>query len=195
MKVWKYGSYMEYVEAQIEANKRKLRNVWVRDSTICAIVAYMGFEVRNVLCHGTRNGAEQRMFQRHYPNAYVIGTEISDTAREFPHTLEHDFHHPVQHWMEMFDTIYSNSLDHAYDPALALKRWREQLHPAGRMFIEYSFTPENNTSNVSDPLEISWDEMLGLFEGAGLKFITTFMASGIKGEPRNASTVFVLERA
>lgn len=196
MKLWRYESYEEYVAAQTEANKRKINNVWVRNETIEMISQYIVSPVGAILCHGTRNGAEQRMFKQHFPAASVIGTEISETALDFQLTIHHDFHDQRAIWVEACDIVYSNSLDHAYDPRKALATWREQLRiPGGRLFIEHSFTEACNCSTASDPLEIDMTELLELFGELQLKIIDIFDARGVKGADNCASKVFVLERA
>ncbi len=196
MKVWAYASYAEYVAAQIEANKRKVQNVWVRPETVAKIAMYVPRTIEKIMCHGTRNAAEQKLFRKFFPLATVVlGTEISDNAAEFPDTVQHDFHEANPKWVGKFDLVYTNALDHAYSPLLALTTWREQLKPTGRLFIEYSFTPENNTSKASDPLELEQFELVALFDEVGLRVFDTFRASGMKGEPSCSSIVFVLERA
>ena len=79
MKVFKYHNYDHYVKAQTEGNKRKIDNVYV-DSKVVNAIAKLKGEANTILCHGTRNGAEQKMFLECYPDAEVLGTEISDTA-------------------------------------------------------------------------------------------------------------------
>ncbi len=196
VKIWQYANYEEYVAAQTEANKRKIKNVWVRSETIELIAKRMLTPVSVVLCHGTRNGAEQLMFKKHYPRAYVVGTEISPTAPSFCYTEQHDFHEPRKGWIGACDIVYSNSLDHAYDPRKALTTWREQLNPlGGRLFIEHSFHPDCNRSTASDPLELDAVELLDLFGELKLKLIDIFDARGVKGADNCVSSVFVLERA
>jgi hypothetical protein len=195
VKIYKYEGYTEYVLAQTAANRRKIANVWVRPETIAQVAKNAPSLVHSILCHGTRNGAEQKLFKHHFPRAFVIGTEISDNTDLFQYTIQHDFHEPRDVWNGLFDIVYSNSLDHSYDPLKALRTWRAQLMPTGRLFIEYCFTPETNIVNEVDSLQISFDELVGLFDDVGVEVLTTFKASGIKGAPSCASTVFVLERA
>ena len=61
MKVFKYEDYDHYVKAQTEGNKRKIDNVYV-DSKVVDAIAKLKGEAKTILCHGTRNGAEQKMF-------------------------------------------------------------------------------------------------------------------------------------
>jgi hypothetical protein len=72
-------------------NLEKLTWCYVKGSTIQIIVDDYG-EAKTVLCHGTRNGKEQKMFLNKYPNAEIVGTEISHTAKDFPMTVQWDFH-------------------------------------------------------------------------------------------------------
>lgn len=195
MKMHKYGSYDEYVAAQKEANQRKLHNIWIRPETVEKIKYNMPHGVSAILCHGTRNGTEQKLFAAQFPAAHVLGTEISDTAKDFPNTVQHDFHDENPEWLGKFDIVYSNALDHAMKPTIALRTWKAQLSPTGRLFIEHSFTEECNKSTASDPLEVSEKELRAMFERTGLALIGTFEAAGVKGAAACASTVFILERA
>jgi hypothetical protein len=45
-----------------------------------------------------------------------MGTEISDTAGQFPYTIQWDFHKTKAEWIDATDFIYSNCFDHSYDP-------------------------------------------------------------------------------
>ncbi len=195
MNIYRYPNYEAYVAAQVEANKRKLHNVWVRKETVRTIASYAPASVLTILCHGTRNGAEQAMFREQYPHACVLGTEISDTAKDFPLTVQHDFHEPRYEWEGRFDIVYSNSWDHSYDPVKSLRTWRSQLTLIGRLFIELGVSPQVNCSSAADPLEIQPAEALDLFAQEGLREATTFNSFGVRGNPEHQSVVFVLERA
>lgn len=168
MKIYKYENYEQYVEAQTEANVRKLQLVWVQKSTIHKICLNHPYAA-SVICHGTRNAREQIYFQEFLPNAKILGTEISHTASKFPMTVEHDFHEPRDEWLKFFDIVYSNSFDHSYDPQKSLKTWSEQMSQFGSLYIEHGYLPSENKSKASDPLEISQEEIIELCGELGLK--------------------------
>ena len=73
-----------------------------------------------VYCHGTRQGFEQKWFSKNL-ECKVIGTEISDNANDYKNTIEWDFHNVKKEWIGSVDFIYSNALDHSYDPNKCLK--------------------------------------------------------------------------
>lgn len=177
MKIWKYKDYEEYRDKQTEANKVKIKNVWVSRSTIRQIYELHGSADR-IICHGTRNAAEQRLFKEFYSQAYIIGTEISDTAASFEMTVEWDFHEQNDHWKNHFDIVYTNSLDHAIDPMKALTTWKNQLSSSGRLYIEYYFLVK---SREWDPFETDREELIGLFETAGLTNIESFTSKSSTG--------------
>jgi hypothetical protein len=79
----------------------------------------------------------------------VIGTEISETAVDFPNTIHWDFHEDNPEWHEKSDFVYSNALDHAYDPDKAINVWMKTLTPRGCCIIEHSSQHEG--SNELDP--------------------------------------------
>ena len=153
MKLWKYKDYDEYVKVQTEGNVKKLKNVWACQPVFDRI-AQVKPDAKNIICHGTRNGAELKMFRNAIPSLHdIVGTEISHTATQFPNTIEHDFHEQKESFINNFDIVYSNSFDHSYDPHKALKTWTEQLNDDGILCIELASGSEN-VSREMDPLEI-----------------------------------------
>jgi hypothetical protein len=79
MKVYEYESYEQYVEKQTMANKAKIDRAWIVKSTVAAIKNWYVREYdklpTKILCHGTRNGAEQKLFKSLIGNdVEVLGT-------------------------------------------------------------------------------------------------------------------------
>lgn len=176
MKIYTYQDYQDYVSAQTEANRAKLDLVYVRKATIKAIVKRRP-QCQSVLCHGTRNGAEQRMFLELLPGARVLGTEISDTADQFEHTVQWDFQVPRPEWVGAWDIVYSNSFDHSQDPVRALETWRDQLSAQGDLFLEHS---PHGRSRRWDPLEITAEELLSLFQDLGMEVIHSWPGRSVR---------------
>lgn len=139
MRLHKFESYDEYKRIQTETNKRKINLVWVEESHIEFISNELKKKLDDIsfgLCHGTRRGKEQEWFRK-YLGAEVIGTEISDTATQFPHTIEWDFHAIKPEWENSVDFIYSNSLDHSYDPIMCLSQWMKCLREGGYCILHW----------------------------------------------------------
>ena len=171
MKIYNYESYDEYVEEQTKANKKKITNVWVRENVLSIIKMY--YKTPDIiLCHGTRNAAEQKIFKKFYPEAKIMGTEISETASQFPNTINHDFHEELPQYVGKCDIVYSNSFDHSYDPEKCMKTWVGQVKEGGHLFLELMIGYENR-SKASDPLEISRQEVINLAEKQGMKYLIT----------------------
>ena len=163
MKLWKYKDYDEYVKVQTEGNVQKLKNVWA-DQKVFNIIATYKPDAKDIICHGTRNGAELDMFKKAIPSLYyIVGTEISHTAKQFPNTIQHDFHEQIQSYVNKFDIVYSNSLDHSYNPYKALKTWTDQVNQGGMLCIELATGAENKMREL-DPLEISPKELTEIIE-------------------------------
>jgi len=115
-----------YRREQERGNRAKIEQVWTNEANLQFISRWLqgrGLVPQFILCHGTRNGFEQKVFSGFF-QCDVIGTEISSTATQFPMTVQADFHEPMAEWDRRADIVYSNSLDHAYDPAKALARAR-----------------------------------------------------------------------
>jgi hypothetical protein len=132
--------YSAYRRVQEEGNRQKLQTVWVLEENIAFIAAY----IKNVIglpsfgiCHGTRRGKEQEWFSK-YLGCEVIGTEISDTAAQFPQTIQWDFHETKPEWLDAADFIYSNSFDHSYDPEKCLDAWMNCVRTGGLCILEHS---------------------------------------------------------
>jgi hypothetical protein len=169
MEQWEFKSYSEYVKAQIERNRRNLGNSWVTKDALAYIAdvirSHLGV-VRKGLCHGTQRGIEQAYF-REALNADVIGTEISPTACQFSNTIQWDFHEKKSEWEGTMDFIYSNALDHAADPDLALTSWLSCLSKEGLLVLHWEQDSHDKVSNASDPFRASLGEYVDLIRQHG----------------------------
>lgn len=129
-------SYKKYVEAQVKRNSRVVKNnsrlgSWVGIDEVQCIVKWLKKYVTPLssgMCHGTRYGREQQWFaellglERHQ----VLGTDIAPKCEQFGN-IHWDFHDLNDEWINKFDFIYSNSLDHSYNPIYALQQWSRCL--------------------------------------------------------------------
>jgi hypothetical protein len=107
------------------------------------------------ICHGTRRGAEQKWFRETLGgDMSVIGTEISETATQFPDTIQWDFHKVNEDWVGRADFVYSNSWDHSYDPKTAFGTWIDSLHQGGVLLLDWSAGHTPETVSVLDPFGI-----------------------------------------
>jgi hypothetical protein len=142
-------SYDKYRQIQTSGNKRKIGNIWVIEDNIKFLSGYIKTLLPSPqfgLCHGTRRGKEQEWFQKYLGgDCEVIGTEISDTATQFPNTIQWDFHDVKEEWVDAVDFIYSNSFDHSYDPKVCLNAWMSCIKPGGVCILEHSSADENAT--------------------------------------------------
>jgi len=148
--------YEKYRSIQVEGNKRKIENVWADEKTIASICSYLKStnpHLSRGLCHGVRRGNEQRWFSEQL-GIDVIGTDISDTATQFPKTVQWDFHETSPDWVGAFDFVYTNSHDHAYDPKKALDAWVGQLKPGGALFLEHTMGHAAEGSSQLDPFGV-----------------------------------------
>jgi len=185
MKVYQYKDYNEYVKAQTEGNKKKITWVYWKLASLEGVSDHKK-EANNILCHGTRNGAELKFFKERFPNAYVVGTEISDTATQFPMTVQHDFTIPKEEWLGKFDIVYSNSFDHTINPEKTINTWANQLSPTGTLYLEYS--EEQSEGSYGDPLDATAKEI----EVMILKHFN-IVGKITKGIQRNG-VIFICER-
>ena len=184
MKIYEHKSYEEYVDAQTICNKRKVGWVYAHPEVVKQICE-QNADCKFIICHGTRNGAEQKFFKEHFPNAEIIGTEISDNASEFEMTVQHDFSIPKKQWLGKADIVYSNSFDHSNVPEKTIQTWKNQLNETGKIYLEYS--ERDSVCEPADCLQAKQSEIIELIEKNGLDVIDKFSGS-------KTSTVLVCAR-
>jgi hypothetical protein len=144
--------YERYRSIQEQGNKTKIDQVWVIEENIAFLADYLRRHLSNIrfgICHGTRRGKEQEWFRK-YLQCEVIGTELSETATNFPHTIHWDFHNTKPEWIGKVDFIYSNSFDHSYDPENCLNAWMSCVRKGGFCIIEHT---SNHTPKAADELD------------------------------------------
>ena len=102
------------------------------------------------LCHGSRNGFEQQVFRELIP-ADVIGTDISETADQYPNSVVWDFHDENPEWVGKCDFVYTNSLDQSWKPKDAVRTWIDQLKIGGVLIIEHTEGHGPQSAGKMDP--------------------------------------------
>jgi hypothetical protein len=146
-------NYEKYRQIQIDGNQRKIEVVWVLEENVAFLSEYIKGIIGTPkfgICHGTRRGKEQEWFRK-YLGCKVIGTEISDTADQFPHTIQWDFHETKPEWVAVLDFIYSNSFDHSYDPPQCLNAWMSCIKKGGLCILEHSSLHGPSGASELDP--------------------------------------------
>lgn len=192
------GGYDQYRSLQIHHNKRKLQNVWADEATLSAIVDDLRRHNLGAtgVCHGARNGFEVEWF-RDKLSGDVIGTDISETATQFPHMVVWDFHETNPDWIGKFDFVYTNSLDQAMDPEKAVAAWIGQLKEGGRVYIEHTMAHSPQGAGEMDPFGAHPMAMPYLFFkwGRGLYELVDILEVAEKKNNQMQAWVFVLARA
>jgi SAM-dependent methyltransferase len=146
-----------YRREQELGNRAKIVQVWTSEDSLQFISHWLkdrGLAPQLIICHGTRNGFEQKIFSGFF-NCEVIGTEISPTAVQFPMTVQADFHDLQPQWERRADIVYSNSLDHAYDPAKALQSWAAAVKDGGVIVLEKASDSDPRGASDLDPFAIT----------------------------------------
>ena len=170
-KLLSFADYETYRRVQQEGNERKLHLVYARERDIAHLARYAQQRIGNVravLCHGTRNGAEIKWFKANLSgSATVLGTDISSTASRFPDTIQWDFHEMKPEWAGRWNVVYSNSWDHAYDPKRAYQNWMLSLAPRGLLFLEHSKNHEPWAVNQLDPFGATLNGLIRFIKGIG----------------------------
>ena len=162
MKLLKFNSYEDYKRIQIETNKRKLQKISTTAKELRFVANFIQKNIPEAsfgLCHGVRNGYEVKQL-RALLGVNVLGTEISETANQFEHVMQWDFHDVKQEWTGNVDFIYSNAWDHSYDPDAMLRSWMSCLRPNGRCFLQWTRRHTDRALRGADCFGLSFDEMI-----------------------------------
>jgi hypothetical protein len=145
--------YERYRQIQTSGNRAKIEKVFATEKNIIFLSTYIRQTIGQPhlgICHGTRRGNEQEWFRQNL-KCDVIGTEISDSATEFPHTIQWDFHETKPEWAGKVDFIYSNAFDHSYDPEKCLDAWISCLTSNALCILEHSRCHGPDSVNELDP--------------------------------------------
>lgn len=191
------GGYNEYRATQVFHNRRKLDAVWADDATLQALAEHLlrhNPQPRAGICHGARNGYEVEVLAR-LTGAAMTGTDIAETATQFPNMVVWDFHQDNPEWFGRFDFVYTNSLDQAMRPDQALAAWARQLAPRGRIYIEHTMKHSAAGASEMDPFGAHPMCMPYLFFkwGRGLYRLVDILEPGPKRNNRREVWMFVLE--
>lgn len=173
MLLYKYRNYEHYVHAQKSKTEEVICKVaWAKTAILERIV----FHMQNIddkllgICHGVRNGWEVFELRRLFGDkARILGTEIADISvaggtdnSNDPDIIQWDFHNVKEDWLNSVDFIYSNALDHSYDPQLCFERWMSCISKRGTCFIEWT-TGHAGKSNEIDPFGANREEYREMF--------------------------------
>lgn len=154
--------YQLYKSIQEAGNKRKIDRSWATEEDMAFLAKQIKKRVAAPffgICHGTRRGLEQKWLAENLGNIEVIGTEIAETAKDFPNTVQWDFHEENPEWVGKADFVYSNSFDHSYDPKKSLSAWMRSLKPGGVCILQHSEDHTPDSVNELDPFGASLDAL------------------------------------
>lgn len=173
MKLWKYKNHDEYVKSQVDGIykhptvKDNVNYEWVQLKDIHfindAIFAhyFSDYSPKFGICHGAKLGKENMWFEQ-VTGIDFIGTDLVIESNEQMKLINWDFHDSKKEWLGKFDVIYSNALDHSYDPNLALTRWIECLSDRGICILEHTRFHSESTS--TDPFGATIEEYNNLID-------------------------------
>jgi hypothetical protein len=144
--------YDKYRKAQIRKAETDSADVWADPQTLNVIADYAKQHIQSadlVICHGSKAGMESTYLAKAL-GCEGIGTDIAPPAHATG-VVQWDFHEDSAEWKGRASVIYTNALDHAYDPKKALNAWVKQLVPDGLIFIEHTMLHAPQGASSSDP--------------------------------------------
>lgn len=175
MNLYKYSSYEEYIQQQkrgVYSHPTVANSInyeWIQKSDIDfmhkeIITPYFNSiskDPKKGICHGAKLGKENLWFEQK-TGIDFIGTDLIVPTNEEMKLINWDFHIFKEEWDKCFDIIYTNALDHAYDPEKALKNWIRSLNKEGICIIEHTYFHTECTS--VDPFGATLDEYINLIK-------------------------------
>jgi len=146
---YEHKDYDWYVEVQRRLTALKTNNgrdyfTWCTEDMIKEVNElvhqYLPI-IDSIVCHGCRCGTEVEIFRKLNPQAKVYGTDLYGDAYKFDRTCfrEMDFDIVPVEWLDYFDMIYSNSIDHSRDPINTLLAWKTELRNGGICFVDFNW--------------------------------------------------------
>ncbi len=144
--------YQAYREAQIGKARSDSNDTWADPKTLDLISDYAKANVPKIsfiLCHGSKSGMES-VYLGDKLACEAVGTDIAPPTAANG-VVEWDFHEQREDWINRASVIYTNALDHSFDPKKALDTWVEQLAPGGLIFIEHTMLHGPQGTSSSDP--------------------------------------------
>jgi hypothetical protein len=145
-------TYAAYRAAQVRKASRDTGDVWADPKTLDLIADYARNHIPTIsfgICHGCKAGIESRHLAERLA-CEVVGTDIAP-PRNAIGVLQWDFHERREEWLGRASFVYTNALDHAFDPKKAMDTWVEQLAPGGLIFVEHTLMHAPQTVSESDP--------------------------------------------
>ena len=145
-KIHQFADYDQYLETERRGSRYRMnRRPTANKHSVRLIADYLQQHYSSplsILCHGARDGTEVRLFRGVFPEAKVLGTDVF--TKGSPDVIEWDYHRQKPEWVNHWDLIYSNSLDHSPKPEEGLVTWIEQLNPTGSLFLVWTFSHQLN---------------------------------------------------
>lgn len=164
MKVYKHKNYEEYLNIQKKHVKNHISKVkkkidignikiddfdnigWIKTKDLNRLYFYLNkyIDMGNIdkmICHGVRCGYESKYFMDKIGVDKVYSTDLSDVflfdKRNF---YKQDFDELPVEWIDKFDVLYSNSIDHSRQPKITLKNWSLQVKEGGILALTFCFS-------------------------------------------------------
>ena len=189
-KIFEYSSYEDYLKSQIETTNAKYgKIVYIQKNIVNGIYEYFKNDnIKNILCHGTRSGEEQKLFKDSF-KCYVMGSELCSKAVFEPMTTIWDFNKVNSDWIGKFDLVYTNSFDHTITPKETLEVWKNQLAENGKLLIQWSDSINGQGVIASDPLNATAKEIISWASDIGLELVTKILEK----QTRHGGTILVFK--
>lgn len=149
--------YKKYKERQVERAEHKWARKELHDHVFKQNLERDWKKIRDhlpeaptkIICMGCRDGTELFEFKRFYPRAMVTGVDLTENVKTIRvskmrgvDVRVQDFSNLPEAWGKLFDIVFSNSLDHAYNPHETVKEWHRVCK--GHLFVQLATANKPN---------------------------------------------------
>lgn len=161
-----YKDYKEYLKQQVVraeskwGRKPEFNDPFIKSLKNTFNKVNVG-QPKSICCMGVRDGTELFVLKELFPKAEVIGVDITENIKTIKTENKvkvylQDFNNLPNGWTDKFDLVFSNSLDHSFNPSNTIKEWHRAT--SKYILLELSTHSETNIEHV-----FRWAELPILF--------------------------------
>src|SRR6185436_3881009 len=166
MKRHENNDYEKYTAQQISRSDHKWGEMsfdrnWADFEKVTKEVGEITGELGKIICMGVRNGNEYFGFKKvdKFKKSEMWGVEINEKIKALtePNLYCMDFNKMPDEWVNKFDMVYSNSLDHAFDVKTTIMEWHKILKNQKFLYLQLSSSGHTSPADMYsfDPKDLS----------------------------------------
>ena len=166
-----YSDYLKHQKSKFIINERILKEVFEKktENFFLSFKKITDFNKKNVLCLASRDGAEVKAFRDLGANAVGIDLMYPEKCKYVHYGDFHDIPYPKN----VFDFVFTNSLDHAFDIDKISEEANRVLKKDGFFLCDIVLGTEEGYKDLSGDFEsFTWSKRSDLKDIITKKYFT-----------------------